>query len=86
MKNLSPGRGLLQALKADTASIALWQVAMYGAMAVIQFLWYRPAYGATAAAWTPEFWFAMQLAMLCGFVTSFPANAWLLKRGIKEAM
>lgn len=86
MKNLSPGRGLVQALKADTASIALWQVGMYGAMAAIQFLWFRRAYGTSAAASTPEFWFAMQLAMLCGFGTSFPANAWLLRRGIKQEM
>jgi hypothetical protein len=33
-----------------------------------------------------EFWFMMQLAMWCGFVTSYPANWWLLRVGIKEAM
>jgi hypothetical protein len=31
-----------------------------------------------------EFWFMMQIAMLCGFVTSYPANWWLLRTGIKE--
>jgi quinol-cytochrome oxidoreductase complex cytochrome b subunit len=30
------------------------------------------------------FWFMMQIAMLCRFVTSYPANWWLLKTGIKE--
>lgn len=26
----------------------------------------------------------MQIAMLTGFITNYPANWWLLKRGIKE--
>lgn len=33
MRGLSPGRGLLAALKADTASLIAWQVGMYGFMA-----------------------------------------------------
>jgi hypothetical protein len=28
----------------------------------------------------------MQIAMLAGFATAFPVNAWLLRAGIKEAM
>jgi len=28
----------------------------------------------------------MQLAMLIGFATAYPVNAWLLARGIKEPM
>jgi len=28
----------------------------------------------------------MQVGMMLGFVTSHPANAWLIRRGIKEAM
>ncbi len=28
----------------------------------------------------------MQLAMIVGFATSYPANWWLVRRGIKEAM
>lgn len=35
---------------------------------------------------TPEFWFMMQIAMLCGFVTSYPVNWWLIRAGIKERM
>jgi hypothetical protein len=35
---------------------------------------------------TPEFWFMMQIAMLCGFATAYPMN-WLLTRtGVKEKM
>ena len=28
----------------------------------------------------------MQIAMWCRFVTAFPVNAWLIRRGVKEAM
>jgi hypothetical protein len=32
------------------------------------------------------FWLMMQLAMLAGFLTSYPVDWWLLRAGIKEAM
>ena len=86
MRDLSVGKGILAALKADTASITAWQVGMYGLMAVIQFGWYRSAYGGIAKVASPEFWFAMQLAMLAGFVTSYPVNWWLIRIGWKEKM
>jgi len=28
----------------------------------------------------------MQVGMILGFVTAFPANRWLITRGIKEGM
>jgi hypothetical protein len=28
----------------------------------------------------------MQIAMLAGFLTSYPVNWWLIRRGAKEAM
>ena len=28
----------------------------------------------------------MQIAMICGFVTAYPVNWWLIRVGIKEAM
>lgn len=86
MRKLSSGEGIWAALKADTASITAWQVGMYGFMAVAQFLWFRPHYGGMARVDQPEFWFAMQLAMLCGFATSYPVNWLLVKAGVKEKM
>lgn len=86
MRDLSVGQGIVQALKADIASISAWQVGMYGAMALIQFAWFRPAYGGTAEVATPEFWFAMQLAMLAGFATAYPVNWLLIRAGVKERM
>jgi hypothetical protein len=55
-------------------------------MAVIQFLWFKPAYGGIASVASFEFWFAMQLAMLAGFCTSFPVNCYLIRIGVKEKM
>jgi hypothetical protein len=34
----------------------------------------------------PVYWLMMQVAMVCGFVTSIPMNWWLLKMGWKESM
>ena len=86
MRDLSPVQGLVQAVKADALSLTAWQVGMYGFMAVAQFLIFRQWIGMRLAVATPEFWFMMQIAMLVGFLTSYPANWWLLKRGIKERM
>ena len=33
-----------------------------------------------------SFWFLMQIGMIIGFATSWPANVWLVKRGIKVPM
>lgn len=86
MRDLSPGEGIKAALKADVLSITAWQIGMYGGMALIQFLWFKPRFGGLAEASQPEFWFAMQFAMLAGFCTSYPMNWLLVRTGIKEAM
>lgn len=86
MRNLSVGQGVVAALKADAASITSWQLGMYGMMALIQFGWFRGTYGGIATVASPEFWFAMQLAMLAGFSTSYPVNWWLIRVGVKEKM
>jgi hypothetical protein len=81
MKKLSAGKGLMAALKADALSLTAWQLGMYGWMAVVIFA----VFGEIPKT-NPTFWFMMQIAMLAGFITSYPANWWLLKRGIKERM
>lgn len=80
MRKLDLRDGIFAALKADTLSLAAWQVGMYGAMAVAQFGIAR------LKADTSEFWFAMQIAMLAGFCVAYPVNIWLLKTGLKEKM
>ncbi|MCB2055886.1 MAG: DUF4396 domain-containing protein [Geminicoccaceae bacterium] len=86
MRELSVSAGIGQALKADIASISAWQIGMYGLMAIIQFAWFAASYGGVAPVDSPEFWFAMQLAMLAGFCTSFPVNWMLIRIGVKEKM
>ena len=86
MGDLSVGQALVAAFKADTISLIAWQIGMYGFMAIAAFLIWRPLFGARLTVDSWEFWFVMQLAMLCGFATSYPANWWLVKVGIKEAM
>jgi hypothetical protein len=86
MRGLSPGKGIYEAVKADALSLMAWQVGMYGFMAFAQFYLYRRLLGVGAEPNTPEFWFAMQLAMIAGFVTAYPVNWWLIRAGIKERM
>jgi hypothetical protein len=82
MKNLSAKDALIAALNADTLSLTFWQIGMYGWMAICDFL----IFGRVLKASTAEFWLMMQIAMLCGLLTAYPVNWWLIKKGIKEAM
>ncbi len=82
MRNLSLGDGLVAAAKADFFSLTAWQVGMYGWMAIATFV----IFGREIEKTNPVFWFMMQIAMLAGFLTSYPVNWWLLRAGIKEKM
>jgi branched-subunit amino acid transport protein len=86
MRGLSIREGLIAAVKADTISITAWQVGMYGFMAFAHFYVFRHVLGTKLEVNSFEFWFMMQIAMLFGFVTSYPANWWLLRSGLKESM
>lgn len=35
---------------------------------------------------SPTYWMLMQVGMIVGFATAWPANVWLLRRGSKEPM
>ena len=83
MRDLTPAQGLRDALKADTLSLVAFEVGGFGVMAIIQLVLF------TDPHLTPDhavYWFGMQIAMLAGFATSYPANVWLVRRGIKEGM
>lgn len=86
MRHLGPLQGLWQALKADALSLSAWQIGMYGFMAFAQFYLFTRVLGVRLKVDMPEFWFMMQLAMLCGFATSYPVNWWLIRSGVKEKM
>lgn len=84
MRGLSPGKGILAAMRADSVSIVAFEVGMFAWMALTRFIFF------------PEprrihpnmvvFWFMMQIAMIVGWATSYPGNVWLLRKGWKEKM
>lgn len=86
MRNLGFGEGIKEATKADVASLSSWQIGMYGMMAIFHFLVFKGLWDAKIDARDPEFWFAMQIAMMAGFVTAYPVNWLLIRKGIKEEM
>ena len=59
---------------------------MYGFMAFAYFYLFRHVLGVKLTTDMVEFWFMMQIAMLCGFVTAYPVNWWLIRAGVKEKM
>lgn len=82
MKKLPAGQAVIAALKADALSLTCWQVGMYGWMAVCNFgIFHRQL-----KADEPVFWLMMQIGMLCGLLTAYPVNWWLIRKGIKESM
>jgi len=86
MRNLGFVAGIWAAIKADTLSLTAWQVGMYGFMAFAYFYLFGSLLGTKLEVDTVEFWFMMQIAMICGFVTAFPVNWWLIRTGLKEKM
>jgi hypothetical protein len=82
MRHLPPPQGIVEAIKADTLSLVAFEVGMFGWMAVSAKLLFHPPLHPDSAV----YWFMMQLGMLIGFITTFPANWFLIRRGIKAAM
>lgn len=83
MRGLSFARGVAAAARADTISIALFEVGMFALMAITYFLIFPSPH---LDPGTAVFWFTMQIAMIAGFFTALPANAWLIRKGWKEKM
>ncbi len=86
MLGLSFGRWVIAAMRSDTLALTSWQVGMYGFMAFTHFNLYGHMLDTHVEVNTPEFWFAMQIAMVVGFMTAYPVNCWLIRKGVKEQM
>lgn len=82
MGETNPFRGLVNAIKADTLSLVAFEIGMFGwmAFAFLVLLPHEPEVG------SPVFWLMMQVAMVVGFTTAYPANWFLVKAGIKHGM
>jgi Domain of unknown function (DUF4396) len=82
MRHLSLLPGLQAAVKADTLSLTAFEVGLFGWMALSYFVLFHPPLMPNQ----PAFWFMMQIGMVIGYVTSYPANWFLIRTRIKEAM
>ena len=83
MRGISGVKGIYAAVKADTVSIVAFQLGMSVWMALTYYIFFPGPHLHPNEA---VFWFMMQIAMLVGYFTSYPANAWLLRKGWKERM
>jgi hypothetical protein len=84
MRGLSPGKGIVAALRADTVSIIAFEIGLLAWMAFTRFVLFpqpRQIHPNMVV-----FWFMMQVGMIIGWATSYPANVWLLRKGWKEKM
>ncbi len=84
MRGLSFGKGIVAAAKADILSLSAFEVGLFGWMALMAFVFFPAPHHLHPDS--PVYWFLMQLGMIIGFCTAYPVNAWLIRRGIKEAM
>ncbi|MGH3002958.1 MAG: DUF4396 domain-containing protein [Gaiellaceae bacterium] len=83
MGDLSRRAALWDAVRADTLSIAAFEAGMFAWMALVYFVFFtHPHLGAGHAA----YWLMMQVAMAVGLATTYPAQIWLIRRGVKHAM
>lgn len=81
MRQVSASEALKDAVKADTLSLVAFEVGMFAWMALVAFVLLPPP-----KANSIVFWFMMQIGMIFGFLTTYPANSLLIRWGIKRGM
>ncbi len=84
MRGLGFRDGLRAAAKADVISLTAFEVGLFGWMAVMTFVLFPAPHQLMPNV--AAFWLLMQIGMIIGFATSWPANVWLVRRGIKVPM
>jgi len=84
MRGLGLKDGLVAAAKADFISLTFFEIGLFAWMAVMTFVLFPAPH--TLMASSPSFWLLMQVGMIAGSATSWPANVWLVRRGIKVPM
>lgn len=83
MRGLRLKDGLIAAAKADFISLTAFEVGLFGWMAIMTFVLFPAPHLMPSSA---AYWFLMQIGMIIGYFSSWPANVWLVKRGIKVPM
>ena len=81
MRNISGWPAIWAAIKADTISLTAFEIGLFAFM-----FWMDHHFQPHLKPNSPEYWFLMQIGMIIGFFTSYPANWWLIRVGLKEAM
>jgi hypothetical protein len=84
MRGLGLSDGLKAAARADFISLTFFEIGLFGWMALMAFVFFPAPHHLMPNS--AAYWFMMQVGMVAGFVTSWPANVWLLKHGIKVPM
>lgn len=82
MRDIGKIKGVRAAIKADALSILAFQLGLFLGMWIYQDVIFSPGLPKTTAT----YWMMMQLAMILGFFTAMPVNAWLVRIGWKEKM
>jgi Domain of unknown function (DUF4396) len=84
MRGLGVKDGLIAATKADFISLTAFEIGLFGWMAIMAFVLFPAPHDLMPNS--AAFWLLMQVGMIIGYFTSWPANVWLIKRGIKVPM
>jgi hypothetical protein len=84
MRGLRLKDGLVAAAKADSISLTAFEVGLFGWMAIMAFVLFPAPHRLMPSS--AAFWLLMQIGMIIGYFSSWPANVWLVKRGIKVPM
>jgi hypothetical protein len=82
MRGLALLPGIKAAVQADAISLTAFEIGLF----VWMFLMTRLPFHEALNPLQPSFWFLMQLGMIAGYATSYPANWFLVRAGIKQAM
>ena len=82
MRGVSPVSAFWESIKADTLSLVAFEIGMFGWMALARSWLSTP----DAVPRSIVFWFMMQIGMVVGFATTYPANWLLVKWGVKGGM
>ena len=83
MRGLCLRKGLIEAARADIISLTAFEIGLFGWMALMSYVFFP---GPHLHPDSPVYWLLMQIDMIIGFGTAYPANVWLIRHGIKEAM
>ena len=81
MKNIHGLEALRASVKADTVSLVAFEIGLFAFM-----YWMHQHFQPNFKPDQPEYWFLMQVGMFLGFLTSYPANWWLIRKKWKEQM